>query len=150
MATYDTLKPERVKHARAQLERLIKKGAYVKIENVDCKSADINSYFHLIVTYLAVQLGCTVHYAKEDIVKKIICPEIFLEERFMKNGGEAFTHVRSWAKLNTTEANRVVNKLRNYSSIELGIRLPEPPDLAYPQAQREIRAEIEAAKDYLY
>lgn len=150
MAKYDLEKQERVKNARSWLDRAIKEKAFIEMKKINLKSLEINNYFHLIVTYFAACLGCSVRYTREELVKRDICKSIFVQKRYSTKGGQEFLHVKGWADLDQTQAHAVVEMIHNFAAIECEIKLPKPEDLVYPEAQREVKAEIENAKHFLY
>lgn len=110
------------------------------------KSIAQNNYFHLIVSYFAFEYGETTEYVKQEIVKKIVCPNIFKTEYANRTTGEIRDHWRSFSDLNKEETMIVIDMFRNYASKEAGIYLPEPKDLNHIQ---EIEKIVENNKMYL-
>jgi hypothetical protein len=105
-----------------------------------------NNYFHLIVSYFAYEYGETVEYVKTEIVKKIVCPNVFKSEYANFRTGEIREEWRSFASLDKDETMLVIDMFRNYASKEAGIYLPEPKDLNHLQ---EIEKIITNNKSYL-
>ena len=150
MAQYNLRKPERVKNFQKYVERAIKNEEFVEITKVNTKSLDMNGYFHVIVPYFALKLARSYNYTRETLIKKIICPELFTEKRYDRNTGEEYDHPLGWADLGQHKAHLVIAKVHAYANIECGIRLPEPQDLIHEEVQRQIRQELDDAKEFLY
>ena len=105
-----------------------------------------NSYFHLILSYFALQYGETLEYTKVEFVKKLICKDIFTTERANRKTGEMRPALRSWSDLDKEERTLVISKFIDYAYKEANIRLPKPEDLQYI---REIQIELDRNKQYL-
>lgn len=88
------------------------------------KNPNQNRYIHLIMGWVGFELGYTTEQVKQDILKRIVCREIFV---VVKNGFEV---CRSFADLDMAETTTVIDRFRNFASQELGIYLPEPGDEA--------------------
>lgn len=88
------------------------------------KSPNQNRYIHLIMGWVGFELGYTTEQVKQDILKRIVCREIFVVQ---KNGFEV---CRSFADLDMAETTTVIDRFRNFASQELGIYLPEPGEEA--------------------
>ena len=88
------------------------------------KSPNQNRYLHLIMGWVGFELGYTTEQVKQDILKRIVCREIFVVQ---KNGFEV---CRSLAELDKAETTTVIDQFRNFASIEMGIYLPEPGEEA--------------------
>lgn len=110
------------------------------------KSSNQNSYFHLLIGWFALEYGETSEYVKQEIIKKIVCPEIFKSEFINKKTGEIREDWKSWSSLTKDEATYVIDKFKHYASKEAGIYLPEPTNIV---ALREIQIQIKNHQHYL-
>lgn len=88
------------------------------------KSPNQNRYLHLIMGWVGFELGYTTEQVKQDILKRIVCREIFV---VVKNGFEV---CRSLADLDKAETTTVIDWFRNFAADTLGIYLPEPGEEA--------------------
>lgn len=149
MAKYDLSNQFKQEQALRRLNQLIKKGAFIELKEITSKSLRQNNYFHLIASYFALEFGYTLSYVKEEIIKRNICKEIFVQKQYSKKTGEEFINIRSFADLDKEETATVTNKFYNYSLIEAGIRLPHPDDLLYEDEIKQIIQEIDYNKEYL-
>lgn len=77
-----------------------------------------NNYFYLIISYYGMQLGYTVDEVKEDI-KNRICPDVFVYEK------KGRTYTRSSADVNTKEMTIVIDRFKEYSITNAGLKLPD-------------------------
>lgn len=133
--------------ARLRLEQLIKTGKTFELTaKAEPKSLAQNRYFHLICGWLGIELGYSLEYTKQNIVKRLICPDTFVVERVSTKTGEAYQDVRSFAELTDQETTAIINRVRTYASTEWSIYLPEPSDLA---AMYEIEIELKRNQEFL-
>lgn len=123
---YDLTSPLQARNAEARLQHLKDKGATVELTQKRAKrTSSQNAYLHVLLAYLALQMG-----EREDYVKmyyfKILCnPSLFLRDVEDKYMGRLRT-VRSSADLSTEEMTTAIERLRHWSMQVLGIYLPEP------------------------
>lgn len=110
------------------------------------KSSNQNRYFHLIVGWFAWEYGETAEYVKQEMIKKIICPEVFKKVRINEKTGEIRDDWRSFTELTKGETTYVIDKFRDYSSKHAGIYLPEPKDMA---ALQEMEVQLKNNEQYL-
>lgn len=113
----------------------------------DRRSISQNSYLHLILTWFAIETGYTLEEVKQEIFKKHVNSSLFYEGQKEKIHGIITEHWRSTANLDTAEMTLAIDRFRNFSSIELGIYLPEPKELALIQ---ELENEISKHKNQEY
>lgn len=149
MAKYNTSQKLVAERVLRRVNSLIKKGALIEIKEISLKSLSQNNYFHLIVQYFAGEFGLTVYNVKEEFIKRDICKDIFVEERFSEKTGEAFIHVKSFADLDKEDTSLVISKFYNYSLNELNFRLPYPDDLLYEDEMKQLINELEKYKNYV-
>lgn len=113
----------------------------------DRRSISQNSYLHLILTWFGIETGYTTEEVKQEIFKKHVNSSLFYEGQKEKIHGIITEHWRSTANLDTAEMTLAIDRFRNFSSIELGIYLPEPKELALIQ---ELENEISKHKNQEY
>ena len=150
---YDTSKSIDKQRAIQRFEHLINSSKVLELKekkiNVlsdDERTPDQNRYFHLLVKWYALEYGDRERMVKQDLIKTIICPDIFKTTYENHKTGEVKDDLRSTADLTVEEMSNVITRFRNYASEVAGIYLPEAKDVAY---LREIAIEIEKNKQYL-
>lgn len=128
---YDAKNPLHQKQAIEKIKFFIEKGKRFELKvKQQRRSIAQNSYLHLIFSWFAVETGYTTEEVKQDIFKKIVNPTLFYEgEHQGKIEGIKIERWRSTASLDSKEMTLAIDRFRNFSSIELGIYLPEPTDL---------------------
>jgi 3-hydroxyisobutyrate dehydrogenase-like beta-hydroxyacid dehydrogenase len=143
MAKYDLKKPMR----RAQFERYVKQlldsEAFAELKKITDRSLKQNNYYHLIVSYYAIEFGYSKSYA-ERIFKEQVNPNIFVVEKMSKDG-EMYKDTLSSAKVTMADLALSIERFHNHSA-KGGLRLPHPEDLMY---LREIMEAIEQNKEHL-
>lgn len=98
------------------------------------RSISQNSYLHLILTWFGIETGYTMEEVKQEIFKKQVNSSLFYDGEFEgKIQGFKIERWRSTASLDTAEMTLAIDRFRNFSSIELGIYLPEPRELGLLQ-----------------
>jgi len=143
---YDTSKSVDKQRAISRFEHLIKSGKVLELkEKKNKRSYSQNNYFHLIISWYALEYGDPVEEVKQQLIKREICPDIFIVPYVNQKTGEEKMIARSSASLDTGEMTTVIDRFRNYAS-KVGIYLPEPDDLNF---LNEIELEIEKNKQYL-
>lgn len=138
---YNSKNPLHVKQAVEKLKYFISKGKDFELKVKHPKrSISQNSYLHLILSWFAIETGYTLEEVKQEIFKKHVNPNLFYEgEPEEKILGLNIQRWRSTSSLNTEEMTLSIDRFRNFSSIEMGIYLPDPSDLVLIQElEREI------------
>ena len=144
---YNPKKEIDVKRAIEKLKHFISKGEPFELKRMRVsKSPNQNKYFHAILSWFAFEYGETTEYVKQEIVKKIVCPEIFKTERINKVTGEYREEWKSFADISKDETTYVINKFRDYSSKTAGIYLPTPEEKAFLQ---EIEVQLKNNEQFL-
>jgi len=124
---YDATIPAEAMKARNRLEYLIRKGAFFELtEKRQRRSIDQNSYLHVILTAWGAHLGYTLAEMKQ-LTKERLAPDLLAYE---KNGK---TFYRSTADLDTLEATRLIDKIRETAKAS-GFYIPTPDEHALIRA----------------
>lgn len=105
-----------------------------------------NSYLHLLLQYLASQVGYPMKYVKREWYKKLINPELFVYKFYDGKLGKMVEEVRSSKDLTQEEMKLSIERLKVWSAIEAEIILPDAED---KDAERQMRKEIERAKQWI-
>jgi hypothetical protein len=132
--------------AKGYFDTLLSKREFIEIKPISNGTGQQNRYFHLIVGWFALEYGESVEYVKQIMIKKQICPDVFLEEISSKKSGEVIDNYRSWGDLTKMERKLVIDKFRNYASKEASIYLPEPSEQGLLDS---IEIELEKNKQWL-
>lgn len=138
---YNTSEPLERNQLIEKIKYYIQKGKRVELKvKHPRRSIAQNSYLHLILTWFSIETGFTLEEVKQEIFKKHVNPTLFYEGEFeSKASGIKLERWRSTASLDTAETTLAIDRFRNFSSMELGIYLPEPTDLvALQQLENEI------------
>lgn len=144
---YNPSKPIDVQRAIEKIKHFIAKGQVFELKRMQTsKTPSQNSYFHLIVGWFAWEYGEDFEYVKQEMIKKLICPEVFKYERINDKTGECREAYKSFANISKDQTTYVIDKFRDYASKQAGIYLPEPSDLA---ALQEIEVQLKNNERYL-
>ena len=146
MGLFDLSKKTEQDRLKAFMIKAVKLEVVVEAKTKREATLKTNSYFHLIVSYFALQYGETLEYIKVEFIKKKICKEMFATERANRKSGDIRPALRSWADLDQEEQSLVISRFKDWSAKEAKIRLPEPEDKLYI---REIQLELDRNKQYL-
>ena len=125
---------------------LFEKQSVVELTEKTSRTLSQNNYLHLIIAYLASEIGVPVDYAKREYYKKATNGELFI--RTMSDpvtNAQALT-LRSSADLSREEMRTSIDRFRNWASQEAGIYLPTAGEDAF---LREIEIEIQRNNKYL-
>lgn len=144
---YNPQNPIDIQRAIEKMKHFIAKGKPFELKAMPKrKSIQQNSYFHLIVGWFAWEYGEDFEYVKQEMIKKLICPEIFKYDKVNERTGEVREAYKSFATITKEETTYVIDKFRDYSAKKAGIYLPEPSDMA---ALQEIEVQLKNNEKYL-
>lgn len=65
----------------ARCNALLQKGAFVELTDKSGKSREQNSYEHLLMGIVAMEIGESLDYVKENYYKRLVNPDIFVYEK---------------------------------------------------------------------
>ena len=125
---------------------LIGNESFVELKRIAEKRTNPqNRYFHLLVSWFAIEYGETKQYVKQIIIKQKIYPELFKTTYTNKKTGVKRVEWKSTADINEREMSITINKFRKYAS-DGGIYLPEANENEF---LKHIEIEIEKYKTYI-
>lgn len=102
-----------------------------------------NSYLHLLLSYLASQLGYKMEYVKTEYYKKLVNPYIYIYEFYDRVQDKVVSGLRSSKDLTKEEMMISIERLKIWSAEEAGIVLPDAED---KQAIQQAQIEVDKAK----
>ena len=146
MKKFNLSRSTEINEANKYITSLAEKHAYIGIEELTLGTNDQNKYFHLIVSYFGLEYGEPADWVKQEIVKKIVCPDIFVKEITSRRTGEVSIQLRSWSDLTKPERTLVIDKFRSWSSKEAGIYIPSPNEQGFLQS---LESELENNKKWI-
>lgn len=104
-----------------------------------------NRYLHLLLGYVALQLGETLQYVKDELFKRRINAPYFVQAHEDKVFGTVYA-LRSSRDLDTRETTECIERFRDWSLRELGLYLPTPEE---GERLRGIDREVKQAKRWV-
>lgn len=125
---------------------LFKSGAYVELTDCTKRTTAQNAYLHLIIGYLAIEVGVSLEYAKVNYYKAQANKELFALEVADPLTGEIKTDYRSTTALRKEEMALSIDRFRDWSALVAGIYLPEAGETDFLQ---EIDREIQNNQKHL-
>lgn len=124
MALYDLSNEFQRLQFEARAKKLTESHAIVELtEKKPHRTLPQNRYLHLLLSYLASELGETAEHVKRYYYKIAVNSEIFIREKDDAFLGKIKV-LRSSAELSTDEMTTSIERLRNWASSEAGIYLP--------------------------
>lgn len=143
---YDTSNPLDKANFLIRAKKLAESGVIVDLtEKKPRRSLPQNKYLHVILAYFGAQTGNTTEWVKQQYYKKLVNPDLFIQEKEDKYLGRIKV-LRSSADLDTSEFSLSIERFRNWAAQEAGIYIPSADEAMLVQ-QMEI--EIERNKGYL-
>lgn len=143
---YDASNGLHCEQARMRLERLIKGGGFFELKAKDGKrTLSQNSYLHVAIAYLALQLGEEADYVKRQYFKVASNADIFVREKEDTVLGRTVKVLRSTRDLSKEEMSAAIDKFLRWSADEshAGVYIPSPDDHLRVMA---MEAEVENEK----
>lgn len=143
---YDTSNPLDKANFLLRAKKLAESGKVIELtEKKPRRSLPQNKYLHVLLAYFGTQTGNTLEWVKQQYYKKLVNPDLFIQEKEDKYLGKIKV-LRSSADLDTSEFSLSIERFRNWASQEAGIYLPSADEYIIIQ-QMEI--EIERNKEFL-
>ena len=137
---YDLNNPLHREQFKLRCNALYQKGAVAVLTEKVYKTLSQNSYLHVILTHFANVYGEDMAYVKEHYLKRTVCPDIFVVERYDTLIGRNVETIRSIRSLTKEEMSVVIDRFLAWSAKEAGIYLPSPDDremVRYAQIENE-------------
>nr|DAW74604.1 MAG TPA: NinB recombination protein [Caudoviricetes sp.] len=143
---YNTSNPLDKANFLLRAKKLAESGKVIELtEKKPRRSLPQNKYLHVLLAYFGTQTGNTLEWVKQQYYKKLVNPDLFIQEKEDRYLGKIKV-LRSSADLDTSEFSLSIERFRNWASQEAGIYLPSADEYIIIQ-QMEI--EIERNKDYI-
>ncbi len=131
---------------KRRCNELFEKRSFVELKDKTSRTLRQNNYLHLIIGYLASEVGVPLQYAKNEYYKKAANGEIFIRTMTDPVTGRETQTLRSSSGLTVEEMSITIDRFRGWSSAVAGIYLPEAGE---EQFLREIEIEIQRNNKYL-
>lgn len=128
----------------ARANALLQKGSVVDLTEKTLRTYNQNSYLHLIIGAVAMEVGVALEYAKREYFKKLVNKDLFIRKEHDRFSGEIEV-VRSSASLTIEEMSTAIDRFRRWGA-ENGIYLPSPED---KEMLKYIEVEMGRMKQYL-
>ena len=131
---------------KRRCNELFEKRSFVELKDKSSRTLSQNKYLHLIIGYLASEVGVPLVYAKNEYYKKAANGELFMRTMTDPVTGRETQTLRSSSGLTVEEMSITIDRFRDWSSAVAGIYLPEARE---EQFLREIEIEIQRNEKYL-
>ena len=128
--------------ARANVQ--LQKGSVVELTEKTLRSRNQNSYLHLIIGAIAMDVGVSLEYAKREYFKKLVNRDLFIRKEQDRFSGEIEV-IRSSADLTIEEMRIAIDRFKMWAA-ENGFYLPSPEDA---DRLRDIEIEMGRMRQYL-
>lgn len=110
----------------ARANALLQKGSVVDLTEKTLRTHNQNSYLHLIIGVVAMDVGVTLEYAKREYFKKLVNADLFIRKAQDRFSGEIEV-IRSSADLTIEEMSMAIDRFKRWGA-ENGFYLPSPED----------------------
>lgn len=132
---------------KSKCEYYTNKGAIVELKlRSTPKSYPQLKYLHVLLKYVASEVGYDKEYIKTNYFKVEANKDIFLRKTTDKVTGKEIILARSCASLTKEEMTTAIERFRNWASMTIGIYLPEPHEI---ELLAEAERQIEMDKNFL-
>ena len=112
----------------ARFMYLLEHAVLVELTDATKRSSAQNNYLHCLLGVVAMYVGESLEYVKQEIYKRMVNPELYVVEKDNKALGHIVT-LRSSKDLNKEEMSLSIDRFRKWAA-EQGIYTPSPDDLA--------------------
>ena len=128
----------------ARANALLQKGSVTELTEKTLRTHNQNSYLHLIIGVVAMDVGVTLEYAKREYFKKLVNADLFIRKEQDRFSGEIEV-IRSSASLTIEEMSIAIDRFKRWGA-ENGFYLPSPED---KERLRDIEIEMGRMRQYL-
>lgn len=128
----------------ARANQQLQKGSVVELTEKTLRSRNQNSYLHLIIGAIAMEVGVTLDYAKREYFKRLVNKDLFIRKQQDRFSGEIEV-IRSSADLTNEEMSMAIERFKVWAS-QNGFYLPSPEDA---ERLRDIEIEMGRMRQYL-
>lgn len=147
MPIFDLNKKSDIQNLKEYLNKAYEKKHILRVQQVrPRRSLKQNSYVHLLLSIVAIEMGESLEYVKQEVFKRIVNPDIFYKVEVTKNGQKKIV-LRSSADVDTKEMTTAIDRFRDFVLKELNIATP---DASKPDELVKAQIEVEKNKRYLY
>lgn len=112
----------------ARFNYLLEHAVLVELTDATNRSTRQNSYLHALLGAVALEVGESLEYVKQEIYKRMVNPDIFVREHDNPMLGRV-SAIRSSAHLSKEEMSESIDRFRKWAA-DQGIYTPSPDDLA--------------------
>lgn len=142
--TYDLSRFLHCSQFEDRVALLLARGATVELREITGRSNAQNRYLHLILGVVAMDTGNTLEYTKEIYFKRLVNPDIFVQEVNDPYVGKVQT-VRSSADVTKETMSTAIDRFKRWAA-ENGMYIPDPQDA---ERLKDIEMEMGRMKSYL-
>jgi hypothetical protein len=112
----------------ARFNYLLEHAVLVELTDATKRSTSQNAFLHVTLGAVALEVGESLEYVKQEIYKRMVNPDIFVTEHDNPVLGRV-SALRSSAHLSKEEMSVSIDRFRKWAA-EQGIYTPSPDDLA--------------------
>lgn len=112
----------------ARFNHLLENAVLVELTDATRRSSAQNNYLHTILGAVALFVGESLEYVKQEIYKRVVNPDLYVVERDNPTLGHIKV-LRSSRDLDKEEMSVSIDRFRKWAA-EQGIYTPSPDDLA--------------------
>lgn len=129
---------------KAKVDKCLRDLPVVEFTEKIQRTSSQNRYLHLLIGMVAMDVGVTLEYAKQEYFKRLVNRDIFAIEVEDKFFGKV-ERLRSSAELNKEQMSMAIDRFKQWGR-EQGMCMPEPQD---ESLLRDIEIEMGRMKRYL-
>lgn len=111
----------------ARFNYLLENAVLVELTDATKRSSAQNNYLHCVLGAVALFVGESLEYVKQEIYKRMVNPDIYVVEKDNPTLGHIVS-LRSSRELNKEEMSVSIDRFRKWAA-EQGIYTPSPDDL---------------------
>lgn len=129
---------------KAKVDKCLRDLPVVEFTEKTARTSSQNRYLHLLIGMVAMDVGVTLDYAKQEYFKRLVNKDIFAIEVEDRYCGKV-ERLRSSADLNKEQMSMAIDRFKQWGR-EQGMCMPEPQD---ESLLRDIEIEMGRMRRYL-
>lgn len=112
----------------ARFAHLLEHAVLIELTDATRRSTAQNSYLHVLLGAVALHIGESTEYVKQEVYKRMVNHDLYVTEKDNRTLGHIEV-LRSSKDLNKEEMSMSIDRFRKWAA-EQGIYTPSPDDLA--------------------
>lgn len=125
---YQLREAEQAEKLNKRIAEAIAKQELIEVKVITKRSLNQNRYLHLLINFVAGEVGEDVQFIKESVFKIESNRDLFLVEYESPTLNKKVRYIRSTSDIPKSDLTTAIDNFRNFCALHYGIYLPAPDE----------------------